>query len=173
MKTSVTSLRPPAWRSWRCVPSPQSIRIRSAPRRTRRAGIPRRALGTDPAVPANITESSISAEGSAPAMLTTVEAPRVPPSAPVAQGIERSPPEREVAGSNPAGRVLSWRENPDTDGGLELAAALDWLAEPRERVMYLRAVCGDRALPRGLDADHQLVPRLEVLEGHANERIAA
>ena len=30
---------------------------------------------------------------------------RRPPLAPVAQGIERSPPEREVAGSNPAGRA--------------------------------------------------------------------
>src|SRR6188768_1380311 len=27
--------------------------------------------------------------------------------APVAQGIERAPPEREVAGSNPAGRIFS------------------------------------------------------------------
>ena len=47
------------------MPSPQSIRIRSAPRRTSSAGSPRRALGTDPAVPANITESSIAAERSA------------------------------------------------------------------------------------------------------------
>ena len=39
--------------------------MRSAPRRTSSAGRPRRALGTDPAVPANITESSIAAEGSA------------------------------------------------------------------------------------------------------------
>ncbi len=67
--------------------------------------VPRRALGTDPAVPANITENSIAAERSAPAMLTASEARRAAPPAPVAQGIERSPPEREVAGSNPAGRV--------------------------------------------------------------------
>src|SRR5207253_5602922 len=30
-----------------------------------------------------------------------------PPRAPVAQGIERAPPEREVAGSNPVGRITS------------------------------------------------------------------
>src|ERR671910_1667552 len=36
---------------------------------------------------------------------------RLPLPAPVAQGIERSPPEREVAGSNPAGR-MSRKESP-------------------------------------------------------------
>ena len=77
---SVRSLNPPERSNWRWVPSPQSIRIRSAPRRTSSAGSPRRALGTDPAVPANITENSIAAERSAPAMLTASEAvtPRPP-----------------------------------------------------------------------------------------------
>ena len=61
MKTSVRSVRPTDRSSWRCVPSPQSIRIRSAPRRTSTAGRPRRALGTEPAVPAKKTENSMPA----------------------------------------------------------------------------------------------------------------
>src|SRR4051794_38614189 len=41
-----------------CVPSPQSNRSRSPPARSRIAGSPRRAVGTDPAVPAKKIERS-------------------------------------------------------------------------------------------------------------------
>ena len=49
MKMSVRSASPTERSSWRCVPSPQSNRIRSPPRRTSSAGSPRRAVGTEPA----------------------------------------------------------------------------------------------------------------------------
>src|SRR5438034_4620255 len=61
MKTSVMSLRPIERTSWRCVPSPQSNSTRSPPRRTSRAGSPRRAVGAEPAVPAKNSERSIAA----------------------------------------------------------------------------------------------------------------
>src|SRR5215212_1633992 len=63
MKTSVRSIRPTERSSWRCVPSPQSNRIRSAPRRSSSAGRPRRAVGTEPAVPAKKSERSIGDSG--------------------------------------------------------------------------------------------------------------
>src|SRR5215211_8574089 len=46
-------------RSWRCVPSPQSTRIRSPPRRMSVAAGPRRAVGTDPDVPRKTRSRSI------------------------------------------------------------------------------------------------------------------
>src|SRR3954453_17174237 len=49
--------------SWRCVPSPQSNRMRSPPRRTSSAGRPRRAVGAEPAVPAKDRERSIAVCG--------------------------------------------------------------------------------------------------------------
>src|SRR5436305_15119511 len=52
------SARPIVATSWRWVPSPQSKSTLSPPRRTSSAGIPRRAVGTDPAVPAKNTERS-------------------------------------------------------------------------------------------------------------------
>src|SRR5205807_2556260 len=74
----------------------------SPPRRTSTAGRPRRAVGAEPAVPAKNRERSIGARVSArPA------AAKLRGRAPVAQWIERRPPEAEVAGSNPAGRVVS------------------------------------------------------------------
>ena len=52
----------PAERSSCCwVPSPQSNRIRSPPARSRIAGSPRRAVGTEPAVPAKKSERSMAA----------------------------------------------------------------------------------------------------------------
>src|SRR5919202_1431345 len=59
--TSSTSGRPMERTSWRWAPSPQSKRRRSPPRRTSRAGMPRRAVGTEPAVPAKKTSRSIAA----------------------------------------------------------------------------------------------------------------
>src|SRR5262245_57401442 len=56
--TSPTSLR----RSWRCVPSEQSKRIRSPPRRTSVAGSARRAVGIDPDVPRKTTSRSTAAD---------------------------------------------------------------------------------------------------------------
>src|SRR5205807_6670640 len=54
------SARPALDRSiWRCVPSPQSTRIRSPPRRTRWADGPRSAVGTAPAVPRKRTSRSM------------------------------------------------------------------------------------------------------------------
>src|SRR6059036_1080193 len=61
MNTSVMSLSPIERTSWRCVPSPQSKSTRSPPRRTSRAGRPRRAVGAEPAVPAKNSERSIAA----------------------------------------------------------------------------------------------------------------
>src|SRR4051794_18741487 len=50
----------PAERSSCCwVPSPQSKRMRSPPARSRIAGSPRRAVGTEPAVPAKKSERSM------------------------------------------------------------------------------------------------------------------
>ena len=45
--------------SWRWVPSPQSKSRRSPPRRSSVAGRPRRAVGTEPAVPAKKSERSM------------------------------------------------------------------------------------------------------------------
>src|SRR4051794_30701478 len=59
MNTSWMSLRPIERTSWRCVPSPQSKRMRSPPRRTSSAGRPRRAVGAEPAVPAKNRERSM------------------------------------------------------------------------------------------------------------------
>src|SRR3989442_74179 len=61
MNTSVMSLRPIERTSWRCVPSPQSNSTRSPPRRTSRAGRPRRAVGAEPAAPAKNSERAIAA----------------------------------------------------------------------------------------------------------------
>src|SRR3954452_19380776 len=58
-KTSSRSARPTERRSWRWVPSPQSNSSRSPPRRTSTAGMPRRAVGTEPAVPAKKIERSV------------------------------------------------------------------------------------------------------------------
>src|SRR5919206_3185399 len=65
-KTSSTSARPTVRSSWRCVPSPQSNSRRSPPRRTSSAGRPRRAVGTEPAVPAKNSERSIDVRGYRP-----------------------------------------------------------------------------------------------------------
>src|SRR4051794_27844347 len=51
--------RPTVRRSWRWVPSPQSNSRRSPPRRRSTAGMPRRAVGTEPAVPAKNSDRSI------------------------------------------------------------------------------------------------------------------
>ena len=54
----------PTERSSCCwVPSPQSMRMLSPPARRRIAGSPRRAVGTDPAVPAKNTDRSMSVRG--------------------------------------------------------------------------------------------------------------
>src|SRR4051794_4313598 len=58
-KTSSRSARPTERRSWRWVPSPQSNSSRPPPRRTSTAGMPRRAVGTEPAVPAKKIERSV------------------------------------------------------------------------------------------------------------------
>src|SRR3954470_6559455 len=67
--TASTPGRPTVRRSWRWVPSPQSNRSRSPPRRSRTAGRPRRAVGTDPAVPAKNSERSIRSRAYRRAML--------------------------------------------------------------------------------------------------------
>src|SRR4051812_26931165 len=59
MNTSWMSLSPMERTSWRCVPSPQSNRMRSPPRRTSSAGRPRRAVGAEPAVPAKNSDRSM------------------------------------------------------------------------------------------------------------------
>src|SRR4051794_15961013 len=59
MKMSVRSASPTDLSSWRWVPSPQSKRMRSPPRRTSSAGSPRRAVGAEPAVPAKKSERSM------------------------------------------------------------------------------------------------------------------
>ena len=93
------------------------------PRRTSSAGSPRRALGTEPPVPAKNRDRSMPATVASDAVRGISQRARTPgghagklcratargldpcPPAPVAQWIERSPPEREVASSNLAGRV--------------------------------------------------------------------
>src|ERR1019366_97339 len=100
--------------------SPQSNSRRSPPRLTSTAGSPRRALGTEPAGPRKNSEGAIGATvaaqngprragthagGCGGAKLRARDAVPRTSSAPVAQWIERSPPEREVASSNLAGRV--------------------------------------------------------------------
>ncbi len=74
------------------------------------AGSPRRGLGTEPPVPAKKRERSMRATVAIGARYGDKLCRRrrrltVPP-APVAQWIERPPPERKVASSNHAGRVL-------------------------------------------------------------------
>ncbi len=61
MKIASSSGRPIDRRSCCWVPSPQSNRMRSPPARSTIAGSPRRAVGTDPAVPAKKSERSIAA----------------------------------------------------------------------------------------------------------------
>src|SRR5690242_6758011 len=65
MNTSVSSISPAELTSCRCVPSPQSNRMRSPPRRTSSDGSPRRAVGIEPAVPAKNTDRSTSRSVSA------------------------------------------------------------------------------------------------------------
>ncbi len=124
MNTLSRSSSPTERSSWRCVPSPQSNSRRSPPRRMSTAGSPRRALGTEPAVPAKNSDRSMVAtvaatgraraarreraglRGGAAALSSGVgDAVREASSAPVAQWIERSPPEREVGRSNRPGRA--------------------------------------------------------------------
>src|SRR3954471_23497146 len=69
MKTSSNSTRPIERSSWRCVPSPQSKSRRSPPRRSSVAGSPRRAVGTEPAVPAKNSDRSIRSRAYRRAML--------------------------------------------------------------------------------------------------------
>src|SRR5919108_3758548 len=59
MKIASSSASPTERSSCCCVPSPQSNSSRSPPARSSRAGSPRRAEGTDPAVPAKKSERSI------------------------------------------------------------------------------------------------------------------
>ncbi len=61
MKMLSRSSSPTERSSWRCVPSPQSNSSRSPPRRISIAGRPRRALGTEPAVPAKNSDRSMGA----------------------------------------------------------------------------------------------------------------
>ena len=61
MNTHSTSASPTERSSWRCVPSPQSNSSLSPPWRTSTAGSPRRALGTDPPVPAKNMDISMPA----------------------------------------------------------------------------------------------------------------
>ena len=107
--THSTSGNPTVRISCLCVPSPQSKSHRSPPRRTSAAGSPRRAVGTLPAVPAKNTDRSMVARGyfSTRRRERASEQPTATLRrlAPVAQWIERRPPEAEVAGSNPAGRA--------------------------------------------------------------------
>src|SRR5579875_2931279 len=130
MKISVSSLSPTEETSWRWVPSPQSNRILSAPRRTRIAGRPRRAVGTEPAVPTKKIDMSIAVRvchrGAGAAVLGPLSSLGLT-QAPVAQGIERPPPERKVAGSNPAGRAFA---SPAERGALALAAQGEQDPEP-------------------------------------------
>ena len=58
MKTASSSGRPTERSSCCWVPSPQSNRSRSPPARSSSAGSPRRAVGTEPAVPAKKTDRS-------------------------------------------------------------------------------------------------------------------
>src|SRR4051794_41524594 len=58
MKIASSSGSPTDRRSCFCVPSPQSNRICSPPARSRIAGSPRRAVGTEPAVPAKKSDRS-------------------------------------------------------------------------------------------------------------------
>ena len=62
MNTAPTSGRPTERSSCCWVPSPQSNRIRSPPARSSSAGSPRRAVGTDPAVPAKKSDTSMAAD---------------------------------------------------------------------------------------------------------------
>src|SRR3954449_5649297 len=59
MKIASSSGSPTERRSCCWVPSPQSNSSRSPPARSRVAGSPRRAVGTEPAVPAKKSERSI------------------------------------------------------------------------------------------------------------------
>ena len=59
--TSRSTSPSPERSSWRWVPSPQSTSQRSPPRATRVAAVPRAAVGTDAAVPMNVTNRSIGA----------------------------------------------------------------------------------------------------------------
>ena len=61
MKTASSSGSPTERSSCCCVPSPQSNSSRSPPARSSSAGRPRRAEGTEPAVPAKKSERSIGA----------------------------------------------------------------------------------------------------------------
>jgi MFS family permease len=81
------------------------------------------------------------------------------PNAPVAQGIERSPPEREVAGSNPAGRIADRRP-------LDSRPAARLLPSPRSGGISRQALRGLGAAAAGgyrvpvLDWLRSLNPRL-------------
>src|SRR4051794_25714122 len=67
--TACMSGRPTVRSNWRCVPSPQSNSSRSPPRRSSVAGRPRRAVGTEPAVPAKNSDRSIRSRAYRRAML--------------------------------------------------------------------------------------------------------
>src|SRR5215213_3250134 len=114
MKTASSSGRPAERSSCCWVPSPQSIRIRSPPARSRIAGRPRRAVGTDPAVPAKNTERSIEPSRLVPPDLHELEAHPAGLDRGDAHGVGgRAPAVRRRAGVEDLKAVLAGLEQRD------------------------------------------------------------
>src|SRR3954468_21509871 len=157
MKIASSSGSPMLRRSWCCVPSPQSNRIRSPPARSRIAGRPRLGVGTLPAVPAKKSETSIG-----PARLAGADTRHF-----VAGRAERRVPPRVLRARGRA--LVAGSVDLDDDAGIwpvevDLDRAVDQhavpliLGQPGEERVLLRAA---RA---GATAQVQLDRFLEPLE---------